>query len=121
MTEGDNVTGRGGDAYWGYELRLRAAESSFGSLIGVSGCLNAARKSVYRSIEPELISDFVIAMKMREQGLRTVLAPDAVCFEGTLGVGSHELSMRVRVAIRRLNALVCEQRFLNPLKYRRFF
>jgi cellulose synthase/poly-beta-1,6-N-acetylglucosamine synthase-like glycosyltransferase len=117
LAEGDTITGRGGETYWSYEMRLRAAESSLGSLIGVSGCLYAVRKSAYRPIEPDLISDFVIAMIMREQGLRTVLVPDAVCFEATLDRGSRELAMRVRVAIRSLNALVRGRRFLNPLRY----
>jgi hypothetical protein len=83
----------------------------------VSGCLYAVRKSAYRPIDPTLISDFVIAMKMREQGLRTVLAPNAICFEATLEKGTLELSMRVRVAIRSLNALILERRFLNPHEY----
>ena len=117
VTEVDNMTGRGGETYWSYELRLRAAESSLGSLIGVSGCLYAVRRSAYRAIEPGLISDFVIAMTMQEQRLRTVLAPEAVCFETTLDRGSEELSMRVRVAIRSLNALVRGRRFLNPFRY----
>jgi cellulose synthase/poly-beta-1,6-N-acetylglucosamine synthase-like glycosyltransferase len=117
VTKVDNMTGRGGETYWSYELRLRAAESALGSLIGVSGCLYAVRRSAYRPIDPALISDFVIAMTMREQKLRTVLAPEAVCFESTLDRGSEELSMRVRVAVRSLNALVRQRRFLNPLRY----
>jgi cellulose synthase/poly-beta-1,6-N-acetylglucosamine synthase-like glycosyltransferase len=117
VTEVENGTGRGGECYWSYELRLRAAESSLGSMIGVSGCLYAVRKRAYRDIHPTLISDFVIAMKMREQGLRTVLALDATCFETTLVRGSHELAMRVRVAIRSLDALMRERRFLNPFRY----
>jgi cellulose synthase/poly-beta-1,6-N-acetylglucosamine synthase-like glycosyltransferase len=117
VTDADNVTGRGGEAYWSYELRLRAGESLLRSLIGVSGCLYAVRKSAYRPIDPGLISDFVIAMKMQEQGLRTILAPDAICYESTLDQGSHELSMRVRVAVRSLNALIRERRFLNPLRH----
>jgi cellulose synthase/poly-beta-1,6-N-acetylglucosamine synthase-like glycosyltransferase len=115
-----NMTGSGGEAYWSYETRLRAGESSLGSLIGVSGCLYAVRKSAYRPIDPGLISDFAIAMKIQEQGLRTILAPDACCFEATLEDGTRELSMRVRVGVRSLNALVHERRFLNPLKYGRF-
>jgi cellulose synthase/poly-beta-1,6-N-acetylglucosamine synthase-like glycosyltransferase len=120
VSDVDNVSGREGETYWSYELRLRGGESLLGSLIGVSGCLYAVRKSVYRPIDPELISDFVVAMKMQEQGLRTVLAPDAICFEATLDRGSQELAMRVRVAIRSLNALVRERRFLNPVRYGRF-
>ena len=117
VSDVDNVIGREGETYWSYELRLRAAESALGSLIGVSGCLYAVRRDAYRPIDPALISDFVIAMRMREQGLRTVLAPNALCFEATLDHGRHELSMRVRVAIRTLNALIRERRFLNPFKY----
>ena len=75
------------------------------------------RRSAYRAINPALISDFVISMKMRDQSLRTVLAANAVCYEETLNHGKQEMSMRVRVAIRSINALVCERRFLNPLRY----
>jgi cellulose synthase/poly-beta-1,6-N-acetylglucosamine synthase-like glycosyltransferase len=113
----ENVTGRGGEAYWDYEIKLRVAESALGSLIGVSGCLYAVRRNAYRAINPGLISDFVISMKMREQSLRTVLAANAVCYEETLNRGSHEMSMRVRVAIRSINALIYERRFLNPWRY----
>jgi len=117
VTDVDNATGRGGETYWSYELQLRAAESALGSLIGVSGCLYAVRRSAYRPIDPTLISDFVVAMKMREQDLRTVLAPNATCFETTLEHGSLELAMRVRVAVRSLNALIRERRFLNLYRY----
>lgn len=112
-----NVTGRGNEAYWDYEIKLRLAESALGSLIGVSGCLYGVRRAAYRPIDPRLISDFVISMKMREQALRTVLAPDALCFEDTLHQGTHELAMRVRVAVRSINALFSERKFLNPFRF----
>jgi cellulose synthase/poly-beta-1,6-N-acetylglucosamine synthase-like glycosyltransferase len=117
VTESENLTGSGGRAYWDYEVRLRAGESLLGSLVGVSGCLYAVRRSAYRHIHPHLISDFVIAMRMREQGLRTILAADAICFEATLDRGHQELAMRTRVAARSINALVAEWRFLNPVRY----
>jgi cellulose synthase/poly-beta-1,6-N-acetylglucosamine synthase-like glycosyltransferase len=117
VTDTENLTGSGGRDYWDYEVRLRAGESLLGSLVGVSGCLYAVRRSAYRHIHPQLISDFVIAMRMREQGLRTILAPDAVCFEATLDRGHQELAMRTRVAARSINALVAEWRFLNPVRY----
>jgi hypothetical protein len=117
ITDTENLTGSGGRDYWDYEVRLRAGESLLGSLVGVSGCLYAVRRSAYRSIHPHLISDFVIAMRMREQGLRTILAPDAICFEATLDQGHQELAMRTRVAARSINALVAEWRFLNPVRY----
>ena len=116
-TKEPNPTAAGGAAYWGYELGLRRAESALGSLVGVSGCLYTVRRSAYRPIAPELISDFVIAMRLREQGLRTVLEPRAVCFEDTLDRTGEELAMRVRVAVRSIDALVAERRLLNPFRY----
>lgn len=113
--KGENLTAAGGVSYWSYEVALRSAESELGTLIGVSGCLYAVRRSAYRPIAPGLISDFVIAMRMREQGLRTILEPRAICYEETLDRSAQELSMRVRVAVRSINALVGERRLLNPL------
>jgi cellulose synthase/poly-beta-1,6-N-acetylglucosamine synthase-like glycosyltransferase len=115
-----SLTGQGGAAYWGYEVSLRRAESELGSLVGVSGCLYAVRRCAYRPIPPELISDFVIALYVRECGLRTVLEPGAVCFEETHERSGKEFSMRVRVAVRSINALVHEARFLNPLRFGAF-
>jgi cellulose synthase/poly-beta-1,6-N-acetylglucosamine synthase-like glycosyltransferase len=120
VAAGDHATGKGGTSYWGYEIRLRMAESSLGSLIGVSGCLYAVRRSAYRPIAPELISDFVIAMVVREQGLRTVLEPEALCYEDTLDRPDQELSMRVRVGMRSLVALANQKRFLDPWRFGAF-
>ncbi|MFC7301624.1 glycosyltransferase family 2 protein [Cognatiluteimonas weifangensis] len=117
---GADATSRGGTSYWGYETRLRMAESALGSLIGVSGQLYAVRRNAYRPIAPDLISDFVIAMAMRGQGLRTVLEPDAVCYEDTLDRSDQELPMRVRVGLRSLYALASQRRFLDPFRYGAF-
>ncbi|GAB3356795.1 glycosyltransferase family 2 protein [Lysobacter tyrosinilyticus] len=117
IAQRDEATGQGGTSYWGYEIMLRMAESSLGSLIGVSGCLYALRRETYRPISPELISDFVTAMVVREQGLRTVLEPEAVCYEDTLDRPDRELSMRVRVGVRSLVALAAQKRFLNPFRF----
>ena len=116
----DDATGQGGTAYWNYEIMLRMAESDLGSLIGVSGCLYAVRRNAYREIPAELISDFVVAMMIREQDLRTVLEPDAVCYEQTLDQADRELSMRVRVCMRSLAALASQKRFLNPFRFGAF-
>lgn len=117
VARGDEATGLGGTSYWGYEIMLRMAESSIGSLIGVSGCLYALRRAAYRPIPPDLISDFVTAMVIREQGLRTVLEPGAVCYEDTLDRPDRELAMRVRVGVRSLVALAAQKRFLDPFRY----
>src|SRR5665213_2834927 len=58
QAKGGGQTAAGGMSYWNYEVGLRAAESRLETLIGVSGCLYAVRRSAYRPISPNLISDF---------------------------------------------------------------
>jgi len=82
----------------------------------VSGCLYAVRRSAYRH-RARAHQRLVIALHLREQGMRTVLEPAAVCFEETLAQAGQELAMRVRVAVRTIYALLAERRLLNPVRY----
>lgn len=116
VSSGDGV-GRGGVAYWHYERALKRWESRASSLIGVSGCFYAIRKSLYRDIPPHLISDFVVALNTRERDYRVVYAEDAVCYEETLTTSAREFNMRVRVAIRSYAALWEKRALLNPFRY----
>ena len=53
--------GRGAVSYWNYEVFLKKHESSACSLIGVSGCMYAVRRSAYVPLEESACSDFIIA------------------------------------------------------------
>jgi len=97
--------GRGCRSYWGYEKFLKRCESQIGSLIGVSGCLYAVRRSCQARLANQMIDDFVIATEVHLQGLRTVYEPDAVSNEDTNNRGRDEFRMRVRVIAQTLRAL----------------
>jgi len=109
-------TGQGARSYWGYELFLKRQESRVCSLIGVSGCLYAVRRSAYVAMYNEACSDFLIATKMMEQGLRTVYEPEAVCFEQTNQVPKRELQMRVRVITQTYTDLWRHRSIMNPFR-----
>ena len=109
--------GQGAGAYWRYERWVKKMESSVNSLIGVSGCLYAVRKGLYSPISPDMISDFVIASEVYKQQHVTVYSSGTVSREKTLEDAGQEFDMRVRVAIRSINALIRYARMLNPLKY----
>ena len=111
------AVGRGGGLYWRYEKWIKDLESSTNSLIGVSGCLYAVRRSLYQPIAPDLISDFVIALDTFAQGNLCVYAPHALAFEKTNEDADREFSMRCRVVVRSINALVQRANMLNPLRY----
>ncbi|HEX3145360.1 MAG TPA: glycosyltransferase family 2 protein [Pyrinomonadaceae bacterium] len=111
----DTHIGRGAKSYWGYETFLKRHESNAGSLIGVSGCLYAVRKSAYVPLYNEACSDFIIATKMVEQGLRAIYEPEAVCAEETNQRQDNELRMRVRVIAQTFTDLWRHRAMLNPL------
>jgi cellulose synthase/poly-beta-1,6-N-acetylglucosamine synthase-like glycosyltransferase len=108
--------GRGIRAYWSCETFLKKCESRIGSLIGVSGCLYAVRRSCYVPLNHEACSDFIIATKMVEQGLRAVYEPEALCIEETNRRTSNEFRMRVRVTTRTLGDLWRHRAMMNPLR-----
>jgi cellulose synthase/poly-beta-1,6-N-acetylglucosamine synthase-like glycosyltransferase len=117
VSEGGSAVGQGGGLYWRYEKRVKQLEAVVSTLIGVSGCLYAVRASAYRPIEPDLISDFVIAGDVFERGFITVYGGGAVSSEKTHEETGEEFEMRVRVIIRTINALVRRARMLNPFRY----
>src|SRR5713226_4242414 len=112
----DSRVGRGARSYWGYETFLKKHESRAGSLIGASGCLYAVRKAAYIPLYHEACSDFIIATKMVEQGLRAVYEPNAVCTEQTNRQSDKELKMRVRIIAQTFTDLWRHRAMVNPFR-----
>jgi cellulose synthase/poly-beta-1,6-N-acetylglucosamine synthase-like glycosyltransferase len=108
--------GQGARSYWGYETFLKHHESRICSLIGASGCLYAVRRSAYVPMYPEACSDFLIATKMMEQGLRAIYEPAAVCTEETNKRTDKELRMRVRIITQTFTDLWRHRAMMNPLR-----
>jgi cellulose synthase/poly-beta-1,6-N-acetylglucosamine synthase-like glycosyltransferase len=99
------AVGKGCRSYWGYEKLLRLSESRLGSLIGVSGCLYAVRRSCHTKLAKDIIDDFAIATEIHLQGLRTVYEPGAIATEETNERSRDEFRMRVRVIEQTLRVL----------------
>lgn len=112
----ESRVGRGAKSYWNYETFLKRHESRASSLIGVSGCLYAVRRSAYVPLNNEACSDFIIATKMVEQGLRTIYEAEAVCTEETNRRPDNELKMRVRVITQTFTDLWRHRSMLNPFR-----
>ncbi|HEV7645643.1 MAG TPA: glycosyltransferase family 2 protein [Pyrinomonadaceae bacterium] len=112
----DSNIGKGARSYWNYETFLKEAESRACSLIGVSGALYAVRRAAYVPMYPEACSDFLIATKLYEQGLRTVYEPAAICTEETNRQPERELQMRVRVITQTLTDLGRHLYMMNPFR-----
>jgi len=114
-----SAVGRGCSAYWSWEKQIRQSESRLGSLIGVSGCLYAVRRSCHRRLAGDMIDDFVIASEIHLQGLRTVYEPEALAIEHTNRRAVEEFRMRVRVIEQTMSAFH-RYRWLLSLRQRMF-
>jgi cellulose synthase/poly-beta-1,6-N-acetylglucosamine synthase-like glycosyltransferase len=108
--------GHGTRSYWSYEFLLKKHESLVCSLIGVCGCMYAVRRTAYVPLYDEACSDFVIASKVVEQGLRAVYEPDAVCTEETNHRAGTELKTRVRIITQTFADLWRNRAMMNPFK-----
>jgi cellulose synthase/poly-beta-1,6-N-acetylglucosamine synthase-like glycosyltransferase len=100
-----SAVGRGCRSYWSYEKWLKQCESQLGSLIGVSGCLYAVRRSCHTWLARNLIDDFAVATEIHLRGLRTVYEPAAIAMEETNQRARDEFQMRVRVIEQTMSVL----------------
>ena len=117
VSQAGTVVGRGGRTYRGYESKIKELEARVNSLIGVTGCLYAVRRSLYEPIDPDLISDFIIASKIYSKGYISVSCLGIDTQEIAHEDASKEFEMRVRIVIRSIHGLVREARMLNPFRH----
>jgi cellulose synthase/poly-beta-1,6-N-acetylglucosamine synthase-like glycosyltransferase len=100
-----STTGDGCTAYMKYENFLRRVETKAGSIVGVDGGIDAVRKELYKPMKPDQLPDFVLPLKVIDQGYRVVYEPEAILKEPSLKAPKDEYRMRVRVSLRALWAL----------------
>lgn len=112
-----SVIGDGCSAYMKYENYLRVLETRIGSIVGVDGGIDAIRKSLYRPMNPDQLPDFVLPLKVVEQGYRVVYEPEAILREPALSSMKDEYRMRVRVSLRAIWALHDMRHLFNFKKY----
>ena len=116
----ETAIGLGCKSYWGYEEFIRESESRLDSLIGVTGCLYAVRRTSYTPLDHDMCSDFVIASEIHLKGLRTVNEMEAIAIEDTNNRIRDEFRMRVRIMEQTMNALSHYREVLNLSRHGMF-
>ena len=85
--------------YWKYESFLKKLDSDFYSVVGAAGELFSVRKELYQPVSPDVIlDDFVISMKIAQQGYRIVYEPNAFAMELPSFSIDDEKKRKVRIA-----------------------
>lgn len=100
VLEADTGYGRGIDAYWRYEKLLRRLESASGSIIGATGALYAARRTLLTPPPPGIIlDDMWIPLSIAAGGHRVVFVPGALAHDrGASDSASEEARKRRTLA-----------------------
>jgi poly-beta-1,6-N-acetyl-D-glucosamine synthase len=103
------------DLYWRYETWLKVMENRLGGVLGANGGIYALRRPLFVPIPPNtIIDDFVIGMKVREQGFRVHYAEDAVAREETAESDKAEFRRRVRIGAGNFQSIALLKRLLWP-------
>ena len=93
-------TGRGVDAYWRMEKRLRHDEALLDSSIGCTGAIYAMRRGFFRAIpEDTILDDVVIPMQAAVAGARVLFEPEAVAYDPQTLEPEREKRRKVRTLV----------------------
>ncbi len=103
--------------YWRYELALKKMETKTGSLVGGDGAIYAIRKSLFRPMRPEDLSDFVNPLQIVAQGYRNVYEAEAWSFERGAESFEKEFRRKVRIVNRAWRGLWRVRQVLNPFRF----
>jgi cellulose synthase/poly-beta-1,6-N-acetylglucosamine synthase-like glycosyltransferase len=91
--EGSNQEG----LYWRYEMGVRRAESTLGSVTGGNGSIYALRRADYVEVDPRFGHDLSLPYLMVQHGRRAVYEPRAQAFEKPTPTNESEYRRKVRM------------------------
>lgn len=117
VVEGRLQTNSGEGIYVKYEMWIRSVESTFGSLVGLSGSFFAIRRYLTTNIRTDLPSDFSLLLNTTKQRLRSVHAINVVHTYKAVKTEEQEFSRKVRTILRGITTLFSVREVLNPFNY----
>lgn len=103
--------------YWKYETAIKRLETRIGSVVGGDGAIYAIRRSLYRDMRADALSDFVNPMQIVMSGYRCIYEPEARSIEEAADNFEKEFRRKVRIVNRAWRALWSMKQLLHPLRY----
>jgi cellulose synthase/poly-beta-1,6-N-acetylglucosamine synthase-like glycosyltransferase len=103
--------------YWKYESTLKRMDSELYSAMGAAGELNAIRTKLYQTMpENALLDDFVMSMRMVDQGYRIAYTSEAYAMEYGSADLSEESKRKRRIAAGGLQSVWWLRGMMNPFR-----
>jgi cellulose synthase/poly-beta-1,6-N-acetylglucosamine synthase-like glycosyltransferase len=103
--------------YWKYETGIKRLETQIGSTVGGDGAIYAIRRSLYRDMRADALSDFVNPMQIVMAGYRCIYEPQAQSVEEAAEGFDKEFRRKVRIVNRAWRATWTLPALLNPLRF----
>lgn len=116
--EGGDIGSSGEKIYWDYEKKLKYSEGNIRTVLGANGAIYAIRRDLYANLplNKMIIDDFLIPLRVVEQGFRVIYDSEAVGTEYTASSIREEFSRKIRIGIGNFNALNEIGNLLNPAR-----
>ena len=114
---GKDLRAEGEGLYWRYETFLKRQESRLHSILGAHGAFYGIRNALFWHLsESSINDDYLIPMRIVEQGFRAVYEPHAVCRERELASVEGEFARRRRIAAGNCQQIVELRHMINPMR-----
>jgi len=112
------IAAEGEGLYWKYESTLKRLDSELYSAMGAAGELNAIRTKLYEPMpETALLDDFVMSMKLVEQGYKIAYTSKAYAMEYGSANLEEESKRKRRIAAGGLQSSWWLRSMMNPFKH----
>ena len=109
------IAAEGEGLYWKYESTLKRLDSELYSAMGAAGELNAIRTKLYEPMpETALLDDFVMSMKLVEQGYKIAYTSNAYAMEYGSANLEEESKRKRRIAAGGLQSSWWLRSMMNP-------
>lgn len=103
-------------AYWSYESLIKFYEGKQGAVMGANGGLYAIRRQLFTALPAStIVDDFVIPLRIMENGYKVVYDAEAVAYEETTEDYDKEFGRRARIAAGNFQALRMVPGLLSPV------
>ena len=90
-------TSRSMGLYWQIEKEIRELEAAFGSVVGATGALYAARRELVPSLPPgTILDDLYVPMEIVREGKRVIFEPRARAWDAPNLGADREFARKVR-------------------------
>ncbi len=111
----EQMAAKGEGLYWKYESTLKKLDSELYSAMGAAGELNAIRTHLYQPMpENALLDDFIMSMRLVDQGYRIAYTPKAYALEYGSANLEEEGKRKKRIAAGGLQSCWWLRTMMNP-------